>query len=95
MILSFADKETEKIFNQEYSKRFSRGLARKALQKLILIDHASALGELRNPPSHHLEILQGNLAGKWSTRINDRWRIVFQPIDGGANYCDVEVTNYH
>ncbi len=57
------------------------------------IDAASALDDLRLPPSHRLEALVGNRAGQWSIRINDQWRICFVWHDGDA--VEVEITDYH
>ena len=64
MILSFADKETEKIFNQLFSKKLPEDIQIVALRKLILIDNANNINDLRIPPSNHLEKLSGNSFGK-------------------------------
>ncbi len=60
---------------------------------VVRIDAASALDDLRLPPSHRLEALVGNRAGQWSIRINDQWRICFVWHDGDA--VEVEITDYH
>ena len=95
MIRSFKDKETEKIFHQEFSKRVPRDIAKVALRKLMMIDAAEALSDLKAPPANHLEPLHGDRDGQWSIRINDQWRIVFVPIHGGRDYEDVEIVDYH
>ena len=95
MIRSFKDKETEKIFHQEYSKKLPGNIQKVALRKLMMIDAAEKLSDLRIPPANHLEALDGDLIGKWSIRINDQWRIVFIPSDGGRDYDDVEIVDYH
>ena len=95
MILKFLDIETENVFNQTFSKRLPTDIQKIALRKLILIDNANDLNDLRIPPSNHLEKLSGKLDGRWSIRINDQWRICFVPIDGGRNYIDVTITDYH
>ena len=95
MIRSFKDKETEKIFNQEYSKKLPITIQKVALRKLMMIDAAEKLSDLRIPPANHLEALRGDKDGQWSIRINDQWRIVFVPIDGGRYYDDVEIVDYH
>lgn len=95
IILSFADKETEKIFYQEFSRKLPESIQKVALRKLILIDAADRLSDLRIPPANHLEMLAGDRAGQWSIKINDQWRIVFVPLDGGANYGEVEIVDYH
>lgn len=95
MIRSFKDKEIEKIFNQEYSKKLPTNIQKVALRKLMLIDAAERLSDLKIPPANHLEALSGNRIGQWSIRINDQWRIVFVPSDGGRNYDEVEIVDYH
>ena len=95
MIISFADKETEKVFNQVFSTKLPVDIQKICLRKLIMIDSANTINDLRTPPSNHLEKMAGDLNGKWSIRINDQWRICFVPIDGGANYIEVEIVDYH
>ncbi len=95
MIKSFKDKETEKIFYQEFSKRIPVTIQKIALRKLMMIHAAEKLSDLRVPPANHLEALTGDRIGKWSIRINDQWRIVFVPLDGGRNYDEVEIVDYH
>lgn len=95
MIRSFADKETEKIFNQEYSKKIPENIQKTALRKLMMIDAAEKLSDLRIPPANHLEALTGDRIGQWSIRINDQWRIVFIPSDGGRYYDEVKIIDYH
>ena len=95
MIRSFKDKETEKIFNQEFSRKIPTTIQKVALRKLMMIDAAERLSDLKIPPANHLEALSGGLVGKWSIRINEQWRIVFVPSDGGRNYDDVEIVDYH
>ena len=56
MIKNFADKETEKIYNQEFSKKLPQSIQRIALRKLIMIDNATSLEDLRIPPANHLEL---------------------------------------
>ena len=95
MIRSFADKETEKVFRQQFSKRIPRDICKIALRKLMMIDAAMNLNDLRVPPSNHLEQLKGDREGKWSIRINDKWRVVFTPSSGGSDYEDVQIVDYH
>ena len=56
---------------------------------------ATSLNDLASPPSNHLEALTGNRNGYWSVRINDQWRITFVPINGGSDYMDVKIEDYH
>ena len=93
MIKSFADKETEKIYNQIFSKKIPQSIQRVALRKLIMIDNAGCLEDLRVPPSNHLELLKGDRAGQYSIRINDQYRICFN-VEGN-DYYDVEIVDYH
>ena len=95
MIRSFKDKETEKIYNQEYSKKLPGTIQKVALRKLMMIDAAEKLSDLKIPPANHLEALSGDRAGQWSIRINDQWRIVFVPSDDGRYYDDVGIVDYH
>jgi proteic killer suppression protein len=93
VILSFGDKETEKIFKQLFSKRIPPEIQKKALTKLILIDNAENEADLKSPPSNRLESLKGDLIGFYSIRINDQWRIIFKFEQGNCNH--VSVTDYH
>ena len=77
MIKSYADKETENIFNRHFSKRFAVRLQNKAYRKLLLLDAAEKLDDLRIPPGNRLEKLSGKLKNRYSIRINNQWRIVF------------------
>ena len=95
IIRSFKDKETEKIFNQEFSKKIPESIQKIALRKLMMINAAEKLSDLKAPPANHLESLVGNLIGEWSIRINDQWRNIFIPIDGGKYYDEVEIVDYH
>ena len=95
MILSFLDKEIEKVFHQEFSNKLPIDIQKRALNKLIYIDNTLSVNDLRCPPSNHLEKLSGNPQGRWNIRINNQWRICFTPINGGSDYIDVEITDYH
>lgn len=95
MIRSFKDKETEKIYRQEFSKKIPTKIQKVALRKLLMIDAAEKLMDLRIPPANRLEALTGNRIGQWSIRINDQWRIVFVPSDNGRYYDEVEIVDYH
>ena len=93
MIKSFADKETEKIYNQIQSKHFPIAIQNAALRKLILIDNAESVEDLRVPPGNHLEKLSGDREGQYSIRINDKYRICFN-VDK-RDFYDVEIVDYH
>lgn len=93
MIKSFRCRETEKIFQRQFVKKFSKDIQRLAYRKLILLDSAERLGDLRVPPSNRLEKLSGNRQGQHSIRINEQWRICFKWRAGDA--YEVEITDYH
>lgn len=93
MILSFGDKETEKIFRLEYSRKLPREIQERAFHKLVAIHEAESIEHLRNPPGNRLEPLRGDRAGFHSIRINQQWRIVFRWE--GSHAHDVSVTDYH
>ena len=93
MIESFRDSETEKVFLRERSRRFSVNLARSALKKLLLLDAADSVEDLRSPPGNHLERLTGERRDQYSIRINDRWRVCFEWKSRHA--ANVEIVDYH
>jgi len=93
MIQSFRNKETERIFRREFSKKFHPGVRRAALRKLAMLDAAETLQDLRIPPSNRLEKLSAERRGQHSIRVNDQWRICFRWKEGDA--YDVEIVDYH
>lgn len=93
MIQSFADKETELIYNQESSRRLPNTIQKVALRKLMMMDNAKSLNDLRIPPNNHLEALQRDRTGQYSIRINDQWRICFTMNEG--QIYNVEIVDYH
>lgn len=92
MIRTFADRDTERLFNDEQVRRF-QAIERQARRKLLLLDAAFRLDDLSVPPGNHLERLSGDRAGQHSIRINKQWRICFRWKDGDAH--DVEIVDYH
>ena len=93
MIRSFADAETERFFATGKSRRLPTEIRARAAMRLIQLNAANRIDDLRVPPSNRLEALKRDRAGQWSMRINDLWRICFRFADGDA--FDVEITNYH
>jgi len=93
MIRGFHDKEAERIFLRGRGSRLARPLQRAALRKLLLLDAAESLEDLRVPPGNRLEKLAGDREGQYSVRINDQWRVCFRWEDGHAH--DVEIVDYH
>jgi proteic killer suppression protein len=92
VIRSFRCKETEKGFKRERSRRFAN-LADVALRKLLALNAARELRDLRVPPGNELEALKGNRAGQHSIRINKQFRVCFFWKDGNAE--EVEIVDYH
>jgi toxin HigB-1 len=93
MIKSFKDKDTEKIYNQEFSRKFPESIQYRALKKLILLNNSDNENDLIIPFSNHFEHLKGNRKGESSIRINDKWRICFKFENGNA--YDVSIEDYH
>ena len=93
VIRSFGEKQTEKLFFRESSKALPKQLQRTALRKLVQIDAAEGLEDLRTPPVNRLELLRGQRRGQRSVRINDQWRICFIWKSGDAH--SVEIVDYH
>ena len=93
MIKSFSDKETEKVFNREFSVRLPTEIQRNAMRKLWVLDASVSLNDLRVPPSNHLEKLSGKRKAEYSIRVNDQWRICFSWKNGDA--YDVKIEDYH
>ena len=92
MIRRFNDRDTEALFNDDWVRRFS-GIERMARRKLLILDAARSLNELRSPPGNRLEGLKGARKGQHSIRINDQWRICFRWEASDA--WDVEIVDYH
>jgi proteic killer suppression protein len=93
VIKSFRDKETEKLFSRERSRRLPPDIQQVALRKLRMLNRAFTLEDLRVPPANRLEKLAGDRAGQYSIRINDQWRVCFEWRDRDA--FNVEITDYH
>lgn len=93
MIQSFADAETEKIWNGRRSRRLPSDIQAIALRKLRLLNQARLLQDLRIPPGNRLEALQGDWRGWHSIRVNVQWRICFVWREGGPS--DVEIVDHH
>ncbi len=93
MIKSFRCKETEKIFERQFVKKFSVDIQRLVYRKLVLLDSAERLDDLKVPPGNRLERLSGNRQGQHSIRVNEQWRICFKWSAGDV--YEVEITDYH
>jgi len=96
VILNFADRATEDIYNgvdSKVARRIPRSVWRVAVRKLDMLNAASDLRDLRVPPANKLEALKKDLAGHHAIRINNQYRLLFKWIDGNAK--DVRITDYH
>jgi len=93
VIKTFKCKETEKIFNRTFSKKFPNNIQRVALRKLRMINRANILNDLKVPPANRLEALRKERKGQYSIRINDQWRICFKWNNGEVD--NVEIVDYH
>ena len=93
MIKTFANKETEKLFQRTASRSLPVDIQRKARMKLEILDAAEKLDDLKIPPGNRLEKLSGDRAGQHSIRINQQWRICFRWKNDAC--FDVEIVDYH
>jgi len=93
VIVSFKDKEAERIWYGERSRRLPQEIQEVARRKLRMLNAARTVIDLRIPPANRLEALKGNRSGQYSIRINDQWRVCFRFADGQAS--DVEIVDYH
>jgi proteic killer suppression protein len=93
MIESFACKETEKIFNRQFSGKLPTSIQPIAFRKLRMLNRSSSIQDLRVPPANRLEALSGKRKGQRSIRINQQWRICFEWKEGNA--YKVEIVDYH
>lgn len=93
MIRSFRDRETERIWRGQSSKRLPADIQSSARRKLRMLNNAATLNDLRIPPANRLEALKGRRAGQYSIRINKQWRLCFVWSDGHAD--EVEIADYH
>jgi toxin HigB-1 len=92
VIRSFRDHDTRRLWERSRVPRFQifEGIARR---KLVMLNNAKNLADLRSPPGNRLEALKGSRGGQHSIRINQKYRVCFVWRDGDAH--DVEITDYH
>jgi len=93
MIVTFGDRETEKVWNGIASKKFPREIQEIARRKLRMINNSVDVIDLRIPPANRLEKLKGDLRKFYSIRVNALWRIIFKWENGNAN--EVKIIDYH
>ena len=93
MIVSFACRKTERLWQRQSDHGLPPQIERVALRKLTQLHRSRELLDLRLPPGNRLEALKGDREGQHSIRVNDQWRICFEWRDGAAH--GVEITDYH
>lgn len=94
MIVNFKSAETRLIFDGFVSRYYPPDIQEIALRKLLLLNAATSVNDLRVPPGNRLEKLVADRKGQYSIRINGQWRICFVWTD--ENNADrVEIVDYH
>ena len=94
--MSFGNALAEDLFGDCQSnatRRFPQELHRTARRKLLYLHDAAELMDLRAPPGNRPERLKGELAGWYSIRINDQWRLLFRWQ--GGNALEVRIVDFH
>ena len=96
MIITFLSESTRDIYDgleSKQARKISQSIWKVAQRKLDLLNAAHSLIDLKSPPANRLEALKGQMKGKYSIRINDQYRLVFEFRDGNA--YEVEIIDYH
>jgi proteic killer suppression protein len=93
MIQSFKRKETARIFEAGFSRKFPESILKSAIIRLAMLNRSGKLDDLKVPPSNHLEKFHGDREGQFSIRINDKYRVCFKWRENNA--YDVEIVDYH
>lgn len=93
VLRSFRDRDTERVWRRQRLSKLDENTQRMALRKLLILDAADALGDLRVPPGNRLEKLRGDRADTYSIRVNRQWRICFRWTAAGPE--DIEIVDYH
>ena len=94
MLRTFADKDTERVWRRERSRRFDLTTQRAALRKLLILDAADTLDDARIPPGNRLEKLRGDRIGQYSIRVNQQWRICFRWTTAGPEDIEILAEEY-
>lgn len=92
MIKSFRCKHTQALFETGKTRRWA-SIKAVAERKLMQLQAAEALQDLKSPPGNQLESLAGDRSGQYSIRINQQWRLCFRWTDEGP--AEVEIVDYH
>jgi proteic killer suppression protein len=93
MIRSFGNRAAEAAWQRRFVKGVPNDIIKVANRKLLQLQNARSLDDLRSPPGNRLEALSGDRKGQHSIRVNDQWRICFNWRNADA--FDVEIVDYH
>ena len=93
MILSFRNRDTQAVAERRRVRKLPEDIQRRAQRKLMILNNATSINDLRVPPGNRLESLAGDREGQYSIRINNQWRVCFVWSEGNAH--DVEIVDYH
>ncbi|WP_430867551.1 type II toxin-antitoxin system RelE/ParE family toxin [Demequina aurantiaca] len=83
-IRSFGSNDTERLWRRERVPSIDPRIYSVALRKLRHVGSAGSLDDLRIPPGHRLEALEGDRIGQQSIGIDDQRRICFVWTSAGA-----------
>jgi len=89
MIVGFKDADTETLWATGRSRKIPANLRRVALRKLMILNAALELDNLRVPPNNSLEALTKDRKGQHSIRVNDQYRICFVWNAGNAHEVEI------
>jgi proteic killer suppression protein len=93
VIQSFADAETQRVYSGFVSRRLPQNLQSIMHRKLVMLNAAAKLEDLRVPPANRLEALKGDRKGQHSIRVNQQWRLCFRWTERGP--AEVKIVDYH
>ncbi|WP_420611802.1 type II toxin-antitoxin system RelE/ParE family toxin [Candidatus Spongiisocius sp.] len=93
MIRNYRDRDTQAVAERRRVRRVPEDIQRRVQRKLMILNNATSVADLRVPPGNRLEALSGDRDGQYSIRINDQWRICFVWAEGNA--YRVEIVDYH
>lgn len=94
MILSYRDKQSARFAAGETVKAF-QGFEEQATKRLMILNAATSIEDLRKLPSNRFEALKGDRKGEYSIRINQQWRLCFEWPHGASGPSNVEIVDYH
>ena len=93
MIKTYRDRDTEAVSQRRCVGKFPQDVQRRAQRKLMILNNATTINDLRIPPGNRLEALSGDRRGQHSIRVNEQWGVCFVWSKGDAH--QVEIVDYH